>query len=420
MEESAQGGSIRDASAEVDKARKFLNRFVKTCLETNHWTDRLKDRSAGVATSFGEIVAALQFQDITRQRLEHVQKALRNLAVHLEKFSLRTDFSKDEQAERLFGYICKLQYDQLDYATDEFVSAADKLSVNLQNMSANVVSMAADTKELIRVSDDDNEYRYAVVLHALQSIAEHLEKTGEVHETTVRNLAEVTAGIRKISTLVEEVEFISEEMQLLAINAAISAAHARQKGAGLDIIAQNMQTVAEEASHQAVALSEHCLMITDHAARLQGIEESSQGSSGDVTTLLDEANARLKSFDASHVQLSTLAGQIDGDADALSHEVAMIVSGLHIGEVFRQKIAPVMERFKVLGSDQLDSLSETDSASLDALFRELELCYTMASERKVHKEFVESRQLHAEDNSVNEEDRSEGRQHNLGDNVDLF
>ena len=41
--------------------------------------------------SFGEMIAALQFQDITRQRIEHVQKALANLVQHLEKFNQTAD-----------------------------------------------------------------------------------------------------------------------------------------------------------------------------------------------------------------------------------------------------------------------------------------------------------------------------------------
>ncbi len=419
-EEAAQSGSIRVAGSAVNKARRILAAFLETFLETGHWTDRLQGSSDGVARSFSEIVSALQFQDITRQRLDHVQNALHNLGQHLEQFSRRKDFSNDAEAARLFGCICQLQHDQLDLASREFVAAAANLAKNLNDMSTNVVAMASDTRSLLRVSDDVNENRYAIVLSALQSIAVHLEKTGSNHLSTANNLSEVNEGIEKVSVLVEEIEFIGEEMQLLAINAAVSAAHAFQQGAGLDVIAQNIQDVAEEACRYALSLAQQCAAITEHARQLQAIEQDNPSGVDGVRSLLGEAHERMANLETSHTQLVALAEKVDHDARDLSHEVAMIVSTLNIGQLFQEKLSPVLRRFKELGAAVEEKLSATENTNLEVLFNDLELCYTMASERQVHQSFMGSREQSAEALAKQEDKWAASRHHDLGDNVDLF
>ena len=420
MEAAAQSGSIRSASSEANNARRVLSALLDTFLETGHWTGRLKGSSDGVARSFGEIVSALQFQDITRQRLEHVQKALHNLGQHLKKYSQRQDFSNDAEAERLFGSICRLQYDQLDLAAKEFVDAADKLAVNLDDMSTNVVDMASDTRSLLQVSDDTSGNQYTVVLSALESIAVHLEKTWSIHQSTASNLAEVNEGVEKVSLLVEEIEFVSEEMQLLAINAAISAAHAQRRGAGLDVIAKNIQDVAEEACRYALALAQECAEITEHARSLQAIEEDNQSGTGEVKDLIEQAQESMTNLDSSYIKLMKLAEKIDRDACELTHDVARIISTLDISHQFREKLSPVLTRFKDLRYSGEEGLSATESTSLEMLFSELELCYTMASERQIHRDFVGSQKKVSGATAEEEDEWAANRHHNLGDNVDLF
>ena len=420
MEKAAQSGSIRVASSEVDKVRRVLATLLDTFLETGHWTGRLKDSSDGVTRSFSEIVAALQFQDITRQRLEHVQKALNNLGQHLKKFSRRQDFSNDAEAERLFGSICRLQYDQLDLASVEFVDAADNLAINLDDMSNNVVAMASDTRSLLQVSDDASGNRYTIVLSALQSIALHLEKTWTIHQSTASNLAEVNDGVQKVSLLVEEIEFVSEEMQLLAINAAISAAHAQRQGAGLDVIAKNIKDVAEEASRYALALAQQCASITEHARSLQAIEEDNQSGIGGVKDLIEQAQESMTDLDSSYTKLVKLAEKVDRDACDLSHDMARIISTLNISHQFREKLSPVLKRFKELSFSSEEGLSAKENTSLEILFNELELCYTMASERQIHQSLVNSREQLAGELAQEEDEWAACRHHDLGDNVDLF
>lgn len=420
MEIAAQSGTVRIASKEVEKARGLLSAFMANCIETGQWTARLSERSSDVTQNFGEMISALQFQDITRQRLEHVQNALTGLGQHLEKFSQRSDFSHDEEASRLFGRICRLQHEQLGLANQEFLAAAGNLSDNLHGMVASVVSMAEDTRELSRATSVGCDSRFVVVLEVLREIAGYLGKARHVHQTSGMHLTEVCQGIQEVAGLVEEVELIGEEIQLLAMNAAISAAHARQQGASLDIIAQNIHDVAEEATGYALVLAKECATITNHAVHLQDVSLETKSNDGNVSGLLAEAQECMAMIEANSIKLMEFAAEVDLAADSLSDDVNDVVKSIDVRKGFQEKMAPALDRLDRLSSSTDEELTESDSVNLEALFSDLEHCYTMDSERLVHRRFIDKKDSLSPVVVAEEDEWSANRAHDLGDNVDLF
>ena len=420
MEEAAQSGAIRIASREVEKARGLLTDFMTNCIETGQWTTRLSERSHDVTQNFGEMISALQFQDITRQRLDHVQNALTGLGQHLEKFSQRSDFSRDEEASRLFGRICRLQNEQLSLASQEFLAAADNLSENLHGMVASVVSMVEDTRELSRATSVGCDSRFAAVLEVLRTITSYLDETRHVHQTAGESLTDVCQGIQEVAGLVDEVELIGEEIQLLAMNAAISAAHARQQGAGLDIIAQNIHVVAEEATGHALTLARECATINSHASHLQDVDQETKSNSGNVGSLLAEAQEHMAMIEGNSLKLIEFASEVDQTADSLSDDVNEVVRTVDVRKAFQEKLAPVLDRLESLSSSVDEELTESDNANLEALFVDLEHCYTMDSERRVHKRFVDKNDQSSSVVPTEVDEWSINRNHDLGDNIDLF
>lgn len=420
MEEAAQAFSITAAMREVESARQLLSAFMLNQIETGQWSDQLKGRSDEVTRNFGEIVAALQFQDITRQRLDHVRKALGNLSQHLKRFDQRTDHSKDKEAAGLFARICQLQHDQLSLAGREFLEAADNLSGNLQGMATNVALMAEDTKFLLKSTDANSTNRFNSVLDVLRSIADCLQETQSIHLRAGSILTDIGKGVQQIAGLVDDVEVISEEMQLLAMNAAISAAHTRKQGAGLDVIAQNIQMVAEEATRHALDLAEECCSITERAQTLRDVEKTAQTSYGSIDKLLLEAHERMSSLDAGTNHVMQIASRVDRDAVALCDDVAEVVGRFDLKAPFQEKLAPALKQLAALGEWSDDLMTASQSGDLERLFDELELCYTMASERHIHERFMDKQNGTLSVAGQEESSWSTNIDHGLGENVDLF
>ena len=83
VEQQAQEGSLAAARTEIGQARELLVGIASRCGRASDQTVLLQRHSTELSTSFGELVAALQFQDITRQRLQHIAQTLQELSVRV-------------------------------------------------------------------------------------------------------------------------------------------------------------------------------------------------------------------------------------------------------------------------------------------------------------------------------------------------
>lgn len=204
------------------------------------------------------------------------------------------------------------------------------------------------------------------------------------------------------------------------MNAAISAAHAKQQGAGLDIIAQNIHAVADEASSHATLLAKECAKITNYAEGLQSVGSGAQSDSNSVGDLLQEAQRHISTIEANSLELVAFATEVDQATAGLSDDVNVTLNSIDVRKSFQEKLAPALARLESISSSTDEESTELDHANLEALFIDLEHCYTMDSERRVHKSFVDKDDLSASNTAPEPDEWSKNRDHGLGDNIDLF
>ena len=104
----------------------------------------------------------------------------------------------------------------------------------------------------------------------------------------------------------------------------------------------------------------------------------------------------------------------------LSGDVSDVVNTIDVRKNFQEKLAPAFERFERLSSSTDEELTESDNANMEALFIDLEQCYTMDSERQVHRRFIDKDDPLQSVVTAEEDEWSANRDHGLGDNIDLF
>jgi hypothetical protein len=127
----------------------------------------------------------------------------------------------------------------------------------------------------------------------------------------------------------------------------------------------------------------------------------------------------MTTIEANGAKLMKFAAEVDRAADSLSDDVSQVVKTVDVRQEFQEKLAPALERLKSLSSSVDEEMTESDSVNLDALFFDLEHCYTMDSERRVHRQFV-AKDDHSPFAMAEEDEWTANRDHGLGDNIDLF
>jgi len=418
-EQQIQHGLLRTAAREVQAARVGLSRTLEQRIETSTHTEQLKSHTETIARAFGEMVAALQFQDITRQRLGHIQSALQDLVRQGE--ADRADRSGDQEAAAVVASVCRLQREQLEWAVNEFRDAAGSLTANLETMAATAVTMAVDTRSFRLAQSDDETQQSAAVATVLQSITACLQGIWETHGQASAAIRDVCVTIDEMVAMIAEIEFVSEEMQLLAMNAAVNAAHSSSRG-GLEVIADNIQQLAEQAFRQSLALTADCRSITERAAGLDQFGQGDGEHEQDLRGLLEQSQLLLDSLKVNSAQLASSVGEVRSAAERLAGEIGQFVARVDIRDRFMAQVAPLLSELRCLGEPGGAAGAQRLTDELPEVLQGMRSRYTMMSERKIHQRFMAST---GADQATDDADTAEtgsdaAEDQGLGDNVELF
>lgn len=402
LEGQAQAGPLRQADSEIRQARLLLGEVASHCVRTADHTAGFHEYSTELAETFGEMIAALQFQDITRQRLQHIRSALDKLQAAL---------AVSDGEVPAIGDICRLQYDQLSWAADEFCEAVERLDHNLRGMAHGVESLVSKAREVLSAGSSE---QCALIAPALQAVIVCLEKVQTINLAAGQAIFAVCQAVRDVADLTGEIERLGEEMQLLAQNAAVSAAHGAARSVGLTVIADNIQALAEEAGRHAAAMAEGCRRVSAQAEELDARDQQSSGGEADLEKLLEEAKnlvERLAGVSASFDAHITAIGE---SASAIGGEIAAARDCLEIRSRFQTHIEPVLADLTSLAREHGQA---SVSAEQDAMFASLRQRYTMMSERQIHHRFVHRQ---AAEPAPDEPSVTGYTVDGLGDNVELF
>jgi len=207
----------------------------------------------------------------------------------------------------------------------------------VEQSAASITQMAASIASL------------SLIMQKNKTGSEALVKTAALGETQITNTAESIEQIQKsagsIKDMAEMINGIAEQTNILAMNAAIEAAHAGESGKGFSVVADEIRTLAEASSANSKLISSSLKEILESiekansegrktAVSFQEIQKSitAVSSSFDeiVNGLLElkqggnqimEAMNELASYTT---DVNTNSSSIKKQADLVSHAVSLV------------------------------------------------------------------------------------------------
>ncbi|MDQ5906233.1 MAG: twitching motility protein PilJ [Pseudomonadota bacterium] len=166
----------------------------------------------------------------------------------------------------------------------ELLAAAEKQSVEIQDAGHSALAMA---KSMSQVSSSANQSAQVArqslaaaekgAVSVQDSIKGMNEIRGQIQETSKR-IKRLGESSQEIGEIVELISDITEQTNVLALNAAIQAASAGDAGRGFTVVAEEVQRLAErsaEATKQIAAIVK--TIQTDTQDAVSAMEQSTQG-----------------------------------------------------------------------------------------------------------------------------------------------
>lgn len=222
-------------------------------------------------------------------------------------------------------------------ATTQSSAAIEEMLGNITSVSNSVHKMLENFKELEQVVRSGNE-KISNVSGKVQQISEESETLMQANDM---------------------ISQIASQTNLLAMNAAIEAAHAGDAGKGFSVVADEIRKLAENSSSQSSTISTELKDITASISDVVTLSSQAQAAFADIVTHLGVTDGLIKEIDGAMSEQETASRQI---FEALTETKNMAVE---VTEKSQDMSSAVTNVDKEMSTVQ--EISDTISNSMDEM-----------------------------------------------------
>ncbi|HYE70255.1 MAG TPA: methyl-accepting chemotaxis protein [Aquabacterium sp.] len=280
-----------------------------------------------------------------------------------------------------------------------FSAIVDKLDRAVQVSGATTSSIDDGEQGLVAVFSRSDTNLSRLIADLDDARRGKAELVGRVHE--------LGAHVEALHQMAGSVAAIASQTNLLAINAAIEAAHAGDAGRGFALVAQEVRKLSAESGQTGRRIAETVARISDaiHETRRAADEsavhdgQSVQAARSAIATVLGDFRAIT---DALVDSTSLLRSESVGIQSEISEALVQLQFQDRVAQILSHVKANI-ERMPACLAEHRDAFERSGNVpplSAAELLRALESTYAMAEERQVHRDGRQARAAAPADTEV--------------------
>lgn len=416
LSEAAQDAKV---SSSLDRTVASLQELVSVNERCTLFGGKVATISAEVTDNISEVVSSMQMHDMTRQQVEHIVEALERLLCDLPVSDAGADGERITALVVETGDVCELQEAQLRFASAELYTAVCTIVDNLRDVASKQLLMAEETGNVAGVTGSSGVSFVDVISRGMTDITSALNSCASADRDMSDIMKKVASTIGEIATFVTDIEAIGSEIDLIALNAQIKAAHTGPEGAALGVLAEAIKRLSDEAVRQTDAVAATLTNInntTEHLTRDSESEADNLGSR--VMFMQEEVNEILRSLSMMNANLFAILSGLSSQVATLTDDVEKATAGIDVHErikVMSDGVLGDLERIVAKAREIVPASSEFKQN-----LRYMEERYTMESERHIHEALARKRSGQGAVTVQSTVKAAVQDDSEFGDNVDLF
>lgn len=419
--EQVQQLQVKGTTEVLNRLARSLEELEEVQQRADEVSSRLKDRADQVADAVGEVVSSVQFHDITRQQVEHASGLLQETHDHLlgnqESFEAISD---EEEMAIWLGEVSRLQASQIGSTRRDFGDALDQVRRSLERIGRSIGEMSDDLERFIpsetgQESSALHRFEQEIVqfLEPIRSMAAKLEGLME----RMNRLAQTVGELDEFATRVED---IGDEIELIAINASVKAAHTGERGLPLGVLAESVRKLSVESNEQAKEIAQVLSTISRTSEKLSQDAEHSRSMADKEKELAQRMDELVQELSTSNESVSRLSGSFQQASESLRKDIEAALQRDISEAAVSEELKDVMQRLESLARQARDLCPSYDPKRLSRQLNQLLERYTMESERMIHLQHASGAASQAEETLSEQESCEEAGDSELGGNVELF
>lgn len=368
---------------------------------------RISSLAKEISRDMGEIVSSMQFHDITRQRIEHVQQALAEL-------------SEESPAGQVHD-VCGLQSFQIRHARTGLTSAVQKIISCLRDIGQNITNLSLETLRLIGSASQDGSSFLSEMERKVSSATDSLREYHQISGELLEAMTSVAHTLEAMADFLKDIDGIGYSIKCIALNSAVKANVVGKEGSTIEVVSRGMLELSQNASAQVEEISGAIKEVTGVIQSLrEGMADEAKREDSEVGAFTEKMGQMVQTVRLMNERSLEQLARIDQSSLTLASDIEKTANGITMHEAMERKLDDAALVLEQVSASTAHS-AEAEPASRD---RDLVLAlagqYTMQKERDIHLSWArESGKTSPVDAERDKPDGKSGDDE-LGDNVELF
>lgn len=346
-----ENSSLRDMLAQERRAKSEIVERANM-LENSEINTRtvMMIESAALENGAKQLEQALRTRDEHLSAQEHLLRSILDIIPVMQK-QLGSVISQTEKSAIEIGDKIKYIYEK----AQEHLKESNEISAQFSGQATN-----SETKERSSLSSVISE-----AIQLLKDMTEMLEENSRLNvdfSNSIEMILQNTAAINKIT---EDIQYISDQTNLVALNASIEAARAGEHGRGFSVVAEEVRKLSDRTNKASYDITQIVGKVNNSVENIsQSLSENLEKTRNKkesvdlaVRSLFDSAKKSTEVF-------SKLVKSSVVSSEDVANQIDQIILSLQFQDITRQEIEGALQplrQIRTLADEMVSKLSYVKS-----------------------------------------------------------
>ncbi|MCM1988980.1 methyl-accepting chemotaxis protein [Oceanirhabdus seepicola] len=239
---------------------------------------------------------------------------------------------------------------------DERVELSKELSNRIEEMSSMIEEARSNTDNMNNSNKEGKES--IVILNDKFRVTVH--STDEVDE----KISELNEKSKSILSIVESIKSVSEQTNLLSLNASIEAARAGEHGRGFAVVAEEVRKLAEESGQATKEIAE----IIGSVVQIVN----------DTNNTMETARVTVKEANHNLNNTNSVFEEIDGNTNFVASSISKLAKDMEFVNTAKEQLVNALEAIATLSqesaaaTEEISASTEEQSAQINEIASSVE------------------------------------------------
>ncbi|PWI32054.1 methyl-accepting chemotaxis protein [Vibrio albus] len=261
-----------------------------------------------------------EYGDLARE-LESTRAQLQDM--------IKAQLSSSEELSALTEVMTLSMSETKESAQEEFAEI-DQLATAMSEMTSTVQTVAEHAQNASSVTESASEQARTGQQFVQNSVSKMNELSTDIAESAGA-VNQVEERVEAIGSVVGTIQGISEQTNLLALNAAIEAARAGEAGRGFAVVADEVRNLAQRTQSATVEIQEMISQLQASASSAVELMEKSVVEAAEGVELVNNAGieldgivAQVEQINDMNFQIATAAGEQSSVAEEMNQNLTNV------------------------------------------------------------------------------------------------